>query len=165
MLRAGLPNGGSNPQRKADSTMKYRIILASAAAPAAIAISLIGASAASASTGPVAGTTQPNGTASIVQMTGKNGVSYTDPVFGPVHCDEVHHYANVKTLAPDFDSVTCQSTTGLPLPGVTPGQVETVGWNSDFSTRNWGEVNTGSITLTVSADGLSYTGIATYPNG
>lgn len=163
MLRAGLPNGGSNPQRKADSTMKYRIILASAAAPAAIAISLIGANAASASTGPVAGTTQPNGTASIVQMTGKNGVSYTDPVFGPVHCDEVHHYA--KSGAADFDSVTCKSTTGLPLTNATPGQTETVGWNSDFSTRNWGDVNTGSITLTVSDDGLSYTGIATYPNG
>jgi len=140
--------------------MKARIILVPAISAAAV---LGGSAAAFAATGPVAGTTQPNGNANIVQMTGKNGVSYTDPVFGGVHCDEVHHYA--KGDAADFDSVTCKSTTGLPLANVSPSQVETVGWNSDFPAGRTFDINTGSITLTVSADGLSYTGIATYPNG
>jgi hypothetical protein len=150
--------------------MRFRTIVTKVGVPAAIAAGLLGglATAASASTGPVAGTTAPNGNANIVQMTGKNAAVYTDPVFGPVSCTEVHHNA-VKTgadNAADFDSITCKSTTGLPLTGVTAGQAGyTVGWNSDFPAGRTFDLATGSITLNVSADGLSYTGIATYPAG
>jgi hypothetical protein len=105
---------------------------------------------------PQQGTTPP-GNPPISKLTGSNAASYTDPFFGPVKCDEVHH-ANAKA-GQNFDSVTCTSTTGLPLTSVTPGEVSTVGWNSDFA--NVAEPQ-GVLSFTVSADGLSYTGIANY---
>jgi hypothetical protein len=146
--------------------MRIRTILAAAAAPLAIGgVLLASAGAASASTGPVPGTTTPNGNSTITQMNGKNGIDYADAVFGPVHVDEVHHAA--KNGQPDFDSVTVRSTTGLPLTNVGPGQVGDVGWNSDFhySLGAPFDVNTGNLHYTVSLDGMSYTGIATYPAG
>jgi hypothetical protein len=143
--------------------MRIITIIKVAAAPAILAAGLLGSSAAAfASTGPVPGTTTPNGNSNITQMTGKNGIDYTDPVFGAVHCDEVHHAA--KGSAADFDSVTCKSTTGLPLTNVAAGQQGYVnGWNSDFPAGRTFDLNTGTITINVSPDGLSYTGIATYP--
>jgi hypothetical protein len=108
---------------------------------------------------PQPGTT-PNGNPPISKLTGGNAAPYTDPFFGPVICNEVHH-ANAKS-AQNFDSVNCASTTGSPLTNVYPGEVSSVGWNSDFA----GSTNpTGTLNFTVSADGLSYAGIATYPVG
>ena len=141
------------------NTMRKSIKLSLAGLASAGAI-VIPASGAFAATGPVAGTTVPNGNSNIVQITGKNGVSYGDPVFGNVHCDEVHH--NAKGSAVDFDSVTCQFTDGQVLPA---GQVQTVGWNSDFPAGRTFDLNTGTITLTVNTAGTGYAGIATYPNG
>jgi hypothetical protein len=97
----------------------------------------------------------PDTNGQTAQQTGSNNAAtYTDPVFGPVKCNETQH--------PKFDTVACKSTSGSPLTGVSPGQIGTVGWNSDFA--NSGH-NTCVLAYTVSLDGLSYTGQATYPNG
>jgi hypothetical protein len=71
---------------------------------------------------------------------------YNDPFFGPnTRCNETQH--------PTFDTVSCTlATPNLSLAG-TSG---TVGWYSDFNG------NLGTFTYTVSADGLSYSGKATY---
>ena len=91
------------------------------------------------------------------KLTGNNAAKYNDPVFGSVQCNETQHAK--------FDTLSCKSTTGSPLTNVAPGQVGTVGWNSDFGAVS-GTTNihpvTGTLAYTVSADGLSYTGQATY---
>lgn len=81
------------------------------------------------------------------KMTGKNGASrYLDGVFGQTTCNETQH--------PQFDTVSCKlDTPNLGLAGVS----STVGWISDFDHTTYG-----TFTYTVSADGLSYTGHATY---
>ena len=117
-----------------------KIILAGAAAAATTLAVLGGAGMASASTGPC------NGQAG--QLTGQHAATYNDAVFGPVRCNETQH--------PKFDTVSCQSTSGLPLTGVTAGQVGSVGWLSDFNGTF------GTLSFTVSADGLSYTAHAAY---
>ncbi|HEY2306466.1 MAG TPA: hypothetical protein VGI05_11355 [Streptosporangiaceae bacterium] len=109
---------------------------------------------------PSTGSTPGNST--ISKLTGSGAVSYADPFFGPVICNEVHH-TNAKA-GQNFDSVNCTSTTGLPLTNVTPGEVSSVGWISDFSNANY-PIPQGTLNFTVSADGLSYTAIGTYPVG
>lgn len=127
--------------------MRIRTVLAAAAVPAALAASLLAtAGAASASTGPA-------GNGQTSHMTGNKATSYTDPYFGDVQCNETSH--------PAFDTVSCKSVTGLPLASVTPGQAGSVGWNSDFAGNT--RPGTGSLAFTVSLDGMSYSGHATYP--
>jgi hypothetical protein len=124
-----------------------RIIYTIVAAAAIITGGVAAAAPAMASTGPS------NGVQGH-QMTGNKADSYPDPVFGPVQCNETQH--------PAFDTVSCKSTSGLPLTNVTPGQTGQIGWNSDFA----GSTHpTGTLTYTVNADGTGYTGQATYPNG
>jgi len=124
-----------------------KIILAGAAAAATTLAVLGGAGMASASTGPS------NGQAG--QLTGNRAASYADPFFGLVQCNETQH--------PAFDTVSCKSTSGLPLANVAPGQVGSVGWNSDFGGKTLpGHQVTGTLSFTVSDDGLSYTGQAVY---
>lgn len=115
-------------------------VLASSALAAGI---LATAGAASASTGP-------NG--NQASLTGNGAAVYTDPLFGPVQCNETQHAK--------FDTVACQSTTGAPLTGVAGGQAGSIGWNSDFAGSGQ---PTGTLVYTVSPDGLGYTGQATYP--
>ena len=129
-----------------------RIIITAAAAAAVLGGGLAATAPAMASTGPS------NGQA--CQLTGNKATSYADPVFGGVQCNETQHAA--------FDTVSCKSTTGLPLTNVSPGQVGSVGWNSDWTGNPAllpSHAATGTLSYTVSADGLSYTGQATYPNG
>jgi hypothetical protein len=85
--------------------------------------------------------------------------SYTDGWFGDVSCTGVHQ---VKAKQPTQDSFTCTSTTGSPLGVVTPGETLSYpgnypGWNSDFDGAFANTFN-----ATVSADGMSYTAVATY---
>lgn len=80
------------------------------------------------------------------KMTGKAAASYSDAVFGDTTCNETQH--------PKFDTVSCTlSSANVGLAG-TSG---TVGWYSDFDNSKLG-----TFAYTVSADGLSYYGQATY---
>jgi hypothetical protein len=99
-------------------------------------------------------------------------VSYTDYIFGPVNCIGVHQTG--KNFLGDStsggqDSVTCTSTTGSPVTGVTPGELDYIGvggWCSDYFGQllvdNSCVLNTIAFTLTVSSDGFSYSGVALY---
>jgi hypothetical protein len=128
-----------------------RKLIYSAAAAAALLAPVAAATAASASTGP-------STNSGLTKMVGQHPAAYQDPFFGGVSCTEVDHSKNVAT---PFDSINCSSTTGLPLTNVTPGQIGSVGWNSDFASGPSAGL-TGTLNFTVSADGMSYTGIATY---
>jgi hypothetical protein len=110
----------------------------------------IGAAAAA----PAFASTGPSNGQSAQQTGNTRAATYPDPFFGGVKCNETQH--------PAFDTVACKSTTGSPLTNVAPGAIGSVGWNSDFLGSGH---TTGVLTYTVSADGLSYTGQATYPNG
>lgn len=101
-----------------------------------------------------------------VAMAGSNGTtvtqyktSYNDVYgFGPVSCSGVHQ---VKKDGSTQESFTCTSTSGQPLPNVSPGQVINWGpnqWISDFDHASLDKTFTG----TVSADGMSYSAVATY---
>jgi len=104
---------------------------------------------------PAFASTGPSTNGQVGQMTGNTrAASYTDPVFGGVKCNETQH--------PAFDTVSCKSTTGSPLTNVAPNATGQVGWNSDFAGNT--RINPGTLTYTVSPDGLSYTGQATYPS-
>jgi hypothetical protein len=141
--------------------MRIRTLLVAAAAPAALAVSLLGATAASASTGPgsfSAAGTQP-GSSSLIKAT----FSYGDPVFGPVNCQEIHHQNGTQ----DFDSVSCQTPDGSALGGgYQPLQTYTVGWLSDYAyngaslTIHPKQADTAQVnlTFTVNAAGNGYTG-------
>jgi hypothetical protein len=135
--------------------MQIRTLIYAIAAPAALAVSLLGATAASASAGPNgSGTTGTPGNSSITKLT-DGSIQYGDWYFadgGQVQCREVHH-ANVKA-GQNFDSVSCARPDGLPL-SRPAGEAGTVGWVSDFT----GNINVQTtLHYTVSADGLSYTG-------
>jgi hypothetical protein len=82
--------------------------------------------------------------------------AYADPLYGPVSCAGVHQ---VKKGKPTQESFTCTSTSGSPLTNLSPGGTVTApwGWYSDDD----GAFTT-NITGTVSADGMSYSAIATY---
>jgi hypothetical protein len=127
------------------STTTRRLALL-AAGPAAAAALLLTTGTAFAATGPAGGNGQTG------HLTGGKAATYTDPVFGPVRCNETQHAK--------FDTVACQSTTGAPLTGVAGGQAGSIGWNSDFAGSGQ---PTGTLVYTVSPDGLGYTGQATYP--
>jgi hypothetical protein len=82
--------------------------------------------------------------------------SYNDPLMGqPVNCVGVHLEKKGK---PSQDSFTCTSTGGV-LGNEMPGQalVAPWGWYSDYN-----GVFTTNITGTISADGMSYSAVATY---
>jgi hypothetical protein len=148
--------------------MRIRTILAAAAAPAALATILLGTSGtAFASTG-----TASNGQAG--HMTGNQAISYQDPVFGGVQCNENQH--------PAFDNVTCKfisdPTKGLisNAQNFTVGQTGQVGWVSDFSanpstpgpnTPSSIRSNQGTLTYTITGPvggpATGYTGQVTYP--
>jgi hypothetical protein len=87
-------------------------------------------------------------------------VNYSDYFFGNVACTGVNQ---VKAKQPTQDSFTCTSQNG-PFQNVAPGQALTLstfgGWNSDAPGMN-AQPGT-SFTGTVSADGMSYTAVATY---
>jgi hypothetical protein len=90
--------------------------------------------------------------------------SYVDPQFGAVHCTGVNQVKNNGAVKGTVqDSFTCASTTGLPLTNLMPGQALNLGnipgggWVSDFNTA-WAL----SLDAKVSADGMSYSGVAVY---
>jgi hypothetical protein len=90
--------------------------------------------------------------------------SYVDGVMGPVTCAGVHQSGKAYS-ALGQDSFTCASTTGLPLTNVSPGEVVTAAnfpWISDYYKLLGQTVYATSFTLTVSADGLSEMGVASY---
>jgi hypothetical protein len=83
---------------------------------------------------------------------------YADYFFGQVHCVGVHQVKNNKATQ---DSFTCTSTNG-PFTTVAPGSQLTLanigGWISDSGSGQYAT----SFNATVSADGMSYTAVATY---
>lgn len=85
-------------------------------------------------------------------------VNYTDGFFGPVRCAGIDQAKPGKATQDNF---TCTSTSGNPLTNVAPGQTINWGpgmWLSDYDPSN---LDT-TFTATVSADGMSYTAVATY---
>jgi hypothetical protein len=93
--------------------------------------------------------------------------SYFDPLFGQVSCNEVHNPSNNlpanfpagATTQGGYDTVTCN----LAAPSELAGQTFTEGWFSDFGTQF--DQNVGLIKSHVSDDGLTFHGIAWYPDG
>jgi|SRR5215472_2787986 len=137
--------------------MRFTTILKAAAVPGVLAAALLGTSAAAfASTGP--------GNGQAGHMTGNQAISYNDPYFGGVKCNEVQH--------PQFDNVTCQFTGSNP--SFTVGQPGQVGWNSDFGpgsiVSNGKPIvhnGQGVLTFTITGDATTgqvtgYTGQVTY---
>lgn len=100
--------------------------------------------------------------------TTKYRAAYTDLFYGPVSCSGVHQEGK-NFGAYGQDSWTCTSTSGNPLPNVTPGQSLSLstsnGWYSDYdyfvASPSFVLFAT-SFTGTVSDDGYSYTGVANY---
>jgi hypothetical protein len=80
--------------------------------------------------------------------------NYVDPFYGSVSCSGVRQ---IKAKQPMQDSFTCTSTTGSQIG--TPGAAVSApyGWYSDYD-----GIYTTSLSATFSADGTSYTGVATY---
>jgi hypothetical protein len=110
--------------------MRIRTIIAAAAAPAALAVVVLGTTGtAFASTGPSGSTNGQQG-----HLTGNQSLTYQDPTFGGVQCNENQH--------PTFTNVTCKFVNGVPgsnSPSVTsnaasftPGQTGHVPWVNDF---------------------------------
>jgi hypothetical protein len=79
------------------------------------------------------------------KLVGQGAASYADPIFGDVTCNETQH--------PKFDTVSCRIAN--PNPALA-GTSSTNAWLSDFNGA------LGTITYSVSADGTSYSGKATY---
>jgi hypothetical protein len=103
-----------------------------------------------------------NGSNSAVAVTKGTQVTqyraaYTDSFFGPVSCTGVNQVKNGNMQ----DSFTCTSTSGLPLTSVLPGGTVTWGPNMWLSDYNHTSLDT-TFTATVSANGMSYTAVATY---
>jgi len=95
--------------------------------------------------------------------------AYNDATFGPITCSGSHkigkNWPGTATSG-GRDSFACTSTTGNPLPGVTPGEVLIIApgeWESDYF-RVLGPVvtNTQSFNLTVSPDGMSFSASVLY---
>jgi hypothetical protein len=106
--------------------------LAAAAAPAALAAVMLGTTGtAFASTGPSGSTNGQQG-----HLTGNQSLTYQDPVFGGVQCNENQH--------PTFTNVTCKFVNGVlsntgqsgtltsNAASFTPGQTGLVSWVNDF---------------------------------
>jgi hypothetical protein len=111
--------------------MRIRTILKAAAVPGVMAAALLGTSAAAfASTGPT------GSNANAGHLTGNQALSYQDPYFGGVQCNENQH--------PQFTNVTCKFVSGVPgsntngapmtssAANFTPGQTGQVTWVNDF---------------------------------
>jgi hypothetical protein len=140
--------------------MKKALIVSSMALMASLAIAVAGTSNGGNNTPPV--TT--GGSKSLGTNTSKYTSSYIDPVFGSVTCTGVHQ--EKKGWGQTQDSFTCTAQpAGTPLQNLVPDQIFTVGWYSDFYalTAQGGQL---VLALTfngvVSADGTSYTAVATY---
>jgi len=95
----------------------------------------------------LAGTPVSHGNGVTDRLTGNGAAKYDDAVFGPnTTCNETQH--------PKFDTVSCRlAAPNLALAGTTG----TVSWFSDFD-----HSIIGTFTYTVSGDGRTYTGKATY---
>ena len=104
--------------------------------------------------------------------TGQYKAAYTDQVFGPIICAGVHkvgkNWPGTATSG-GRDSFACTSTTGNPLPGVTPGEVLIIApgeWESDYFAllrpAQFPPRNTQPFNLTVSSDGMSFSASALY---
>jgi hypothetical protein len=147
--------------------MRTSTILKAAAAPAIIVVGLLGTSAAAfASTGPSGSTNGQQG-----HLTGNQSLTYQDPVFGGVQCNENQH--------PTFTNVTCKFVNGVPgsnsgsvtsnAASFTPGQTGQVSWVNDFGGNSIIGINpaTGQPypstngTLTYTITGNATTGQAT----
>jgi hypothetical protein len=133
---------------------KLVVVITALAALAAPAASLANAShIGTVTSGTVQGT--PQGSKSVTQY---KTAAYADPVYGSVSCSGTHHASTATTAA--FDSFTCKSTNGSQI--ATPGQAVSLPsgywWTSDFD----GQSTTYNFSGTVSADGTSYTAVATY---
>jgi hypothetical protein len=147
--------------------MRIRTIIAAAAAPAALAGVLLGtvgqaAAPAAAQAAVLTASVSSTGTnGQVGHITGKNAITYQDAVFGLVQVNETQH--------PNFDTISAKFVGGQTAAslGMQPGQTGTVGWNSDFGTNQSSPASvhllTGTLTYTINADGLGYTGQATYP--
>ena len=93
-----------------------------------------------------AGTPGSQGNGVTARLTGQGAAHYIDFIFGETTCNETQH--------PKFDTVSCRAVNpNLALAGTT----FTNSWFSDFD-----HSIIGTITLTVSGDGRTYTGKATY---
>ena len=157
--------------------MRIRTILAAAAAPAALAAVLLGTTGtAFASTGPSGSTNGQQG-----HLTGNQSLTYQDPAFGGVQCNENQH--------PTFTNVTCKFVNGVlgsNSPSVTsnaasftPGQTGQVSWVNDFGGNSIIGTNpatgqpypstNGTLTYTITGNATTgqatgYTGQVTYAN-
>jgi hypothetical protein len=84
--------------------------------------------------------------------------NYVDPFFGGVNCVGVHQAKKGNVIQ---DSFTCTSTQGG-LQNIQPNESLTLqtisGWISDIDHATYAT----SFSGTVSADGMSYTAVATY---
>ena len=146
--------------------MRIRTILAAAAAPAALAAVVLGTTGtAFASTGPSGSTNGQQG-----HLTGNQSLTYQDPAFGGVQCNENQH--------PTFTNVTCKFVNGVlgsNSPSVTsnaasftPGQTGQVSWVNDFggnsiigTLANGQPIPDTNGTLTYTITGNTTTGQAT----
>jgi hypothetical protein len=155
--------------RLSSNLQRLELLLAAAAVTLSMSAGVAAASSGGGNPPPTFGGSHGKGTTTVKYM-----VSYVDALGNPVRCTGVHqtgkNFPGTTTLGGQ-DSFTCMSTTGSPLVGVTPGQVFTLAtgvWNSDYFLSAFGEYiyNTAPFTLTVSADRMSYTGVAPfYPLG
>ena len=146
--------------------MRIRTILAAAAAPAALAAVLLGTTGtAFASTGPSGSTNGQQG-----HLTGNQSLTYQDPAFGGVQCNENQH--------PTFTNVTCKFVNGVPgsnsssvtsnAANFTPGQGGVQPWVNDFggnsiigTLANGQPIPDTNGTLTYTITGNATTGQAT----
>jgi hypothetical protein len=144
-----------------------RIIVLAALVVAALSMSAV----AFASSGPILGGSNSGiGTSQggHNNTTTQYRATYIDPFFGPVTCIGVHQTGKTGTAtAGGQDSFTCTSTSGSPLTNVTPSETISLttisGWISDYYfLLNGSSVYATSFAGTVSADGMSYTAVATY---
>jgi hypothetical protein len=119
------------------------------------AIILAFAGVATAGTGPSYGKSSTAGASGNGTQVFHYTAPYADPLYGPVSCTGVHQVKGKSTQ----DSFTCTSTSGSPLANLTPGGavVAPWGWYSDYN-----GAYTTNLSGTVSADGMSYTAVATY---
>jgi hypothetical protein len=82
---------------------------------------------------------------------------YNDPFFGSVRCTGINQTG--KNFGNGQDTFTCTSTTGA-LSSVSPNQQIT--WGSGMWVSDYNGAPATHFSATVSADGTSYTAVATY---
>jgi hypothetical protein len=148
----------NNYKAVSNHQMKKSLIVSSMALMASLTIAVAGTSNGGNNTPP--DTT--GGSKNMGTKTFKYTSSYTDPVFGLVTCTGVHQ--DKQSWGQTQDSFTCTAQpAGTPLQNLVPSQTFTVGWYSDYYALNSGPL---VLALTfngvVSADGFSFTAVATY---